>query len=74
MSFHASLTSIGNYAFIGCGNLTSAPFADAAGWAVYNDDKYKNKVADIQQSNLENAATAAKYLRDNYRNEYWKKN
>ena len=73
MSFPASLTSIGFNAFQWCDKLTSATFADATGWAVYNDNKYKNKAADIQQSDLQNAATAANYLRI-YHNEWWKKN
>jgi len=74
VSFPASLTSIGDGAFSRCKNLTSATFADATGWAVYNDNQYKDKATDIQKSDLENAATAAKYLRDNYSNKYWKKN
>ena len=73
VSFPASLTSIGERAFSDCDNLTSAIFADAAGWAVYGG-QYGGKAADIQQSDLANAATAAKYLRDNYSNKYWKKN
>ncbi len=74
VSFPASLTSIGFNAFQWCDKLTSATFADATGWAVYNDNQYKDKATDIQKSDLENAATAAKYLRDNYSNKYWKKN
>ena len=74
VNFPASLTSIDSCAFANCSGLTSATFADATGWAVYNDDKYKNKVADIQQSNLENAAIAAKYLHNTYYSKFWKKN
>ena len=74
VSFPASLTSIGKWAFSHCDNLTSAIFADAAGWAVYNDNKYKNRDSYIQQSDLQNAATAANYLRSNYRDKWWKKN
>ena len=79
VSFPASLTSIGGYAFDGCDNLTSATFADATGWAVYHDYKYEKKATDIEQSDLANAATAAKYLREKrdnggYCDKYWKKN
>jgi len=74
VNFPASLTSIGKEAFLICYNLTSATFADATGWAVYNDHLYENKAVDIQQSDLENPATAAKYLCSNYRTEWWKKN
>ena len=79
VSFPASLTSIGTWAFSRCDNLTSATFADATGWAVYNDYKYKNRDSYIQQSDLQNPATAAKYLREKrdnggYCDKYWKKN
>ena len=79
VSFPASLTSIGEGAFSSCDNLTSAIFSDATGWAVYNDYKYKNKATDIEQSDLQNPATAAKYLRERrdnggYCDNWWKKN
>ena len=74
VSFPASLTWIGRGAFDGCYNLTSATFADAVGWAVYNDDEYKNKATNIQQSDLANPATAAKYLRNTYCEKFWRKN
>ena len=78
VSFPASLTSIGERAFSDCDNLTSAIFADAAGWAVY-EGQYGGKAADIQQSDLENVATAAQYLRGErfnggYCDKWWKKN
>jgi len=74
VTFPASLTSIGFSAFQWCDNLTSATFADATGWAVYNDYEYKNKATGIEQSDLQNPATAAKYLRDTYYSDFWKKN
>ena len=79
VSFPASLTSIGEGAFSSCDNLTSATFADATGWAVYNDYKYEDRDAYIHRSDLANAATAAKYLREErnnggYCDRWWKKN
>ena len=74
----ASLTKIGPYAFSYCTGLTSAVFADKNGWAVYDDYKYENKAADIQQSDLADTSKAAKYLREEvsngYSDKYWKKN
>jgi len=74
VSLPASLTKIGSSAFSHCTSLTSATFADAAGWAVYNDYKYENRDSYIQQSDLANPATAARYLRVTYHIKYWKKN
>ena len=73
-----SLTKIDSYAFSDCTSLTSAVFADTTSWAVYDDYKYENKAADIQQSDLDNPATAATYLREKtdkggYCDKYWKK-
>lgn len=70
----ANLTVIGIRAFEECSKLTSAVFADKNGWAVYDDKEYNNKHSDIQQSDLENTATAAKYLSDTHSWKYWKKN
>ena len=75
----ASLTKIYPYAFSYCTSLTSAVFADKNGWAVYNDYKYENKAADIQQSDLDDPSKAAKYLREStynggYCDTYWKRN
>ena len=73
VNFPASLTSIGKEAFLICYNLTSATFADTVGWAVYNNG-HKVKATDIQQSDLQNPATAAEYLRNTYLGKHWKKN
>ena len=67
----ASLTEIGASAFSDCTGLTSAVFADKNGWKVYNNYNYSDIPTDIQ---LDNAATAAWYLREAYANKYWKKN
>ena len=72
VQFPASLTTIGSQAFQYC-NLTNAVFAESTGWAAYDDDKHTDKTADIQKTDLENAGTAAKYLRNDYCDKYWKK-
>ena len=75
----ANLTKIGGGAFECYTGLTSAVFADKNGWAMYDDYKYENKAADIQQNDLADTSKAAKYLRVNtynggYSGKYWKKN
>ncbi|UTC87135.1 leucine-rich repeat domain-containing protein [Treponema denticola] len=73
-----TVTTIGDNAFGGCTGLTSVIFADKNGWAVYYDWEYKNKLADIQQSDLADTSKAAEYLREKtdkggYCDKYWKK-
>ena len=79
LSACTSLTEIRAEAFEGCTGLTSVVFADKEGWAVYSDYECKNKIADIQQSDLADTSKAAKYLREStynggYSDKYWKKN
>ena len=62
----ASLTEIGKKAFKNCVNLTSAVFADKNDW--------KADSTPIDPSDLDNAATAAEYLRQTYVYKFWKKN
>ncbi len=62
----ASLTEIEKEAFKDCVNLTSAVFADKNRWEAGSTP--------IDPSDLDNAATAARYLRETYVDEYWKKN
>ena len=74
----ANLTEIGHYAFSGCKGLTSAVFADKNNWKVYDDEAHTQNETEINSSDLDNAATAAKYLREStynggYREKYWKK-
>ena len=78
LSACTSLTLIGSYAFSGCTGLTSAVFADKNGWKVYDNGSYSGTPTPISSSDLDNAATAAKYLREGtynggYCNKYWKK-
>lgn len=75
----ASLTTIDQYAFYGCGGLASAVFEDKNYWKVYDDDSYSGTSTSINSSDLDNAATAAEYLREEtgeggYCDKYWKKN
>ena len=75
----ANLTQIGEYAFYGCGGLASAVFEDKNYWKVYDDDSYSGTSTSINSSDLNTAATAAKYLREEtdeggYCDKYWKKN
>ena len=74
----ASLTRIGESAFDGCKGLTSAVFADKNNWKVYDDEAHTQNETEIGSSDLDNVATAAKYLRENtyhggYIDKYWKK-
>ena len=71
----ANLTEIGGRAFSGCTGLTSVVFADKEGWKVYDNISYSGTSTSI---NLDNTATAAKYLRERtynggYSDKYWKK-
>ena len=62
-----SLTKIDRHAFEGCSGLTSVVFADTTGWKAGNTP--------IPPSDLANAATAAKYLRETYtEHNWWSKN
>ena len=74
----ASITRIYGSAFEGCTGLTSAVFEDTNGWKVYNGISYIDILKSIDSIYLENAATAAKYLREKtdkggYCDKYWKK-
>ncbi|MGI5059872.1 leucine-rich repeat domain-containing protein [Treponema denticola] len=74
----ANLTQIGQAAFYGCKGLTSAVFADKNNWKVYDDEAHTQNETEINSSDLDNVATAAKYLRENtyhggYSDKYWKK-
>ena len=70
----ANLAQIGRGAFYGCEGLTSAVFADKNNWKVYDDEAHTQNETEINSSDLDNAATAAKYLLETYADKYWKKN
>lgn len=74
VQFPATLEKIGDYAFSYCNRLGSVTFADVQNWAVYNDENYKNKSADIPESDLQDAEKAATLLKSTYCDKYWKKN
>ena len=60
-----SVTSIGSYAFHGCSGLTNVEFKDPNGW-------YRDSYS-ISSSDLDNASTAAQYLRSTYKSYTWTK-
>ena len=70
----ASITKIGWRAFSGCTSLTSAVFANKNGWKVYANYDYSGTSTPISSSDLDNAATAAQYVRNTYADKFWKKN
>lgn len=65
------VTIIGTEAFYGCSCLANVTFSDSSGWSFENSDGDRTV---IDSGSLANTATAAKYLRDTYRTELWKKN
>ena len=67
-----SVTSIGSYAFSGCTGLTSVTFANPNGWWRASSSTATSGTS-ISATDLSNASTAARYLKDTYDNYYWKK-
>ena len=75
----ANLTSIKANAFKGCTNLTSVVFKNTQNWKVYDNYNCTELHKYIYQSYLQDAADAAKFLREDdnnggYRNKHWKRN
>ncbi|UTC64641.1 leucine-rich repeat domain-containing protein [Treponema sp. OMZ 788] len=70
----ASLTKIYWAAFSDCDKLTSAVFADPAGWAVYDSIDYSGTSTPINEEELKDPKTAASFLSREYYTKYWKKN
>ena len=75
----ANLTSIKANAFKGCTNLTSVVFKNTQNWKVYNNYNCTSLHKYINQSYLQDAADAAKFLREDdnnggYSNKHWKRN
>ncbi|MEL3900580.1 MAG: leucine-rich repeat protein [Treponema phagedenis] len=70
-----NVTKIGREAFlIYDGQLTSVHFDDPTGWAVYKENYYINKTANIDELELKDEGTAAQLLSTIYYGNYWKKN
>lgn len=70
----AQIKKIDRNAFAYCDGLTNVTFEDKTGWAVYNDSDYKYKYGNISFSDLEDAGKAAQYLKNDYKDKFWKKN
>ena len=75
----ANLTSIKANAFKGCTNLTSVVFKNTQNWKVYNNYNCTSLHKYINQGYLQDAADAAKFLREDdnnggYSNKHWKRN
>ena len=67
----STLTSIGDYAFNNCPNLTSVTFADPNGWW-YASNETATSGTSITED-LSDPAVAATCLKSTYYNYYWKK-
>ena len=68
--FGSNLNLIENFAFSGCSKLQKATFAIQDGWwyALSSTDESGTAITE-----LSNASVAAEYLRNTYRNCYWKR-
>lgn len=67
-----SVTSIGKFAFLACDSLTSATFANPNGWWIA-DEWNATSGESLSSADLSDASTAANYLYNRYRFEYWKR-
>ena len=67
-----SVTSIGEYAFSGCTNLTSVVFGDTEGWQVSRYSDFSDYTS-LSSADLADASTAATYLKSTYREYYWRR-
>ena len=65
------VTSIGDSAFAGC-NITNVTFKNTSGWKVSTSSSFVS-YNNISSVDLANTSTAAKYLRDTYYLNYWKR-
>jgi hypothetical protein len=67
-----SVTSIGWNSFYGCDSLTSVVFENTSGW-FYTSSSSATSGTSIENSDLTDSATAAKYLTSTYCEYYWKR-
>ena len=65
-----SVTSIGRWAFLGCTGLTSVTFENPNGWWYASSS---SATSGMSITGLDDAETAAKYLRSTYYEYYWKR-
>ncbi len=66
------LASIGQYAFYDCSNLQSVLFDAVDGWW-YSYSATATSGTDLSSTDLTNASTAAKYLKNTYASYYWRR-
>ena len=64
-----SVTSIGYWAFSGCGSLTNVTFKNTNGWKVTKGRETQT----LQSSSLSNVYTAARYLTSDYYGYIWER-
>jgi hypothetical protein len=65
-----SVTTIGVFAFDGCTSLASVTFENTEGWWVATSSTAESGT-EISATDLEDAATAATYLKSTYCSYYW---
>jgi len=70
----SSVSRIDAYAFVGCNNLQSVIFEEPTGWAVFRNTDFSISNGDkIDENDLSDEKTAANYLTDLYKAEYWRR-
>ena len=66
------VTSIGDDAFYGCSGLVEVNFENTQGWQVSTSSNFSS-YTELSSSDLADTTIAATYLKDTYRNYYWRR-